>query len=230
MLEELRERGHGGAEYDAWLIKINEGDQFGSGFVAVNPNSKIPALVDRSGPTPIRVFESGAILMYLAEKFGAFLPTDAATRAECLSWLFWQMGSAPYLGGGFGHFYAYAPTKIEYAIDRFAMEVKRQLDVLDRRLADREFLAGDAYTIADIAVWPWYGGLAKGWLYEAAEFLGLQEYANLQRWTDAIGDRPAVKRGRMVNRAFGEPSSQLHERHDAKDFETRTQDKLAVSN
>ena len=229
MLEELLERGHGGAEYDAWLIRINEGDQFGSGFVAVNPNSKIPALMDRSGPTPIRVFESGAILMYLAEKFGAFLPTDAATRAECLSWLFWQMGSAPYLGGGLGHFYAYAPTKIEYAIDRFAMEVKRQLDVLDRRLADHAFLAGDAYTIADIAVWPWYGGLTKGWLYEAAEFLGVREYANLQRWTDALGDRPAVKRGRMVNRAFGEPSSQLHERHDAKDFATRTQDKLAGS-
>ena len=229
MLEELLERGHGGAEYDAWLIRINEGDQFGSGFVAVNPNSKIPALMDRSGPTPIRVFESGAILLYLAEKFGAFLPTDAATRAECLSWLFWQMGSAPYLGGGLGHFYAYAPTKIEYAINRFAMEVKRQLDVLDRRLADREFLAGDAFTIADIAVWPWYGGLAKGWLYEAAEFLGVREYANLQRWTDALGDRPAVRRGRMVNRAFGEAASQLHERHDAADFETRTQDKLAGS-
>ena len=229
MLEELLEQGHGGAEYDAWLIRINEGDQFGSGFVAVNPNSKIPALMDRSAPTPIRIFKSGAILMYLAEKFGSFLPTDIATRAECLSWLFWQMGSAPYLGGGFGHFYAYAPTKIEYAIDRFAMEAKRQLDVLDRRLADHAFLAGDAYTIADIAVWPWYGGLAKGWLYEAAEFLEVKAYANVQRWADAIGDRPAVQRGRMVNRVFGEPSSQLHERHDAKDFETNTQDRRDAS-
>ena len=226
MLEELLALGHSGAEYDAWLIKI-DGDQFGSGFVAVNPNSKIPALMDRSGPTPIRVFESGAILVYLAEKFGALLPTDAATRAECLSWLFWQMGSAPYLGGGFGHFYAYAPTKIEYAIDRFAMEVKRQLDVLDRRLADHAYLAGDAYTIADIAVWPWYGGLAKGLLYGAGEFLSVQDYRNVQRWTDAIAARPAVKRGRMVNRTWGEPSSQLHERHDAGDFDTRTQDKLA---
>ena len=226
MLEELLALGHSGAEYDAWLIKI-DGDQFGSGFVAVNPNSKIPALMDRSGPTPIRVFESGAILVYLAEKFGALLPTDAATRAECLSWLFWQMGSAPYLGGGFGHFYAYAPTKIEYAIDRFAMEVKRQLDVLDRRLADHAYLAGDAYTIADIAVWPWYGGLAKGLLYGAGEFLSVQDYKNVQRWTDAIAARPAVKRGRMVNRTWGEPSSQLHERHDASDFDTRTQDRLA---
>jgi GST-like protein len=226
MLEELLALGHSGAEYDAWLIKI-DGDQFGSGFVAVNPNSKIPALMDRSGPTPIRVFESGAILVYLAEKFGALLPTDAATRAECLSWLFWQMGSAPYLGGGFGHFYAYAPTKIEYAIDRFAMEVKRQLDVLDRRLADHAYLAGDAYTIADIAVWPWYGGLAKGLLYGAGEFLAVQDYKNVQRWTDAIAARPAVKRGRMVNRTWGEPSSQLHERHDASDFDTRTQDRLA---
>ena len=226
MLEELLALGHSGAEYDAWLIKI-DGDQFGSGFVAVNPNSKIPALMDRSGPTPIRVFESGAILVYLAEKFGALLPTDAATRAECLSWLFWQMGSAPYLGGGFVHFYAYAPTKIEYAIDRFAMEVKRQLDVLDRRLADHAYLAGDAYTIADIAVWPWYGGLAKGLLYGAGEFLSVQDYRNVQRWTDAIAARPAVKRGRMVNRTWGEPSSQLHERHDAGDFDTRTQDKLA---
>ena len=225
MLEELLALGHSGAEYDAWLIRI-DGDQFGSGFVAVNPNSKIPALMDRSGATPIRVFESGAILVYLAEKFGALLPTDAATRAECLSWLFWQMGSAPYLGGGFGHFYAYAPTKIEYAIDRFAMEVKRQLDVLDRRLADHAYLAGDAYTIADIAVWPWYGGLAKGLLYGAGEFLSVQDYKNVQRWTDAIAARPAVKRGRMVNRTFGEPSSQLHERHDAGDFETRTQDRL----
>jgi GSH-dependent disulfide-bond oxidoreductase len=229
MLEELLALGHRGAEYDAWLIKISEGDQFGSGFVAVNPNSKIPALLDRSGPTPIRVFESGSILIYLAEKFGTFLPTRAEQRAECLSWLFWQMGSAPYLGGGFGHFYAYAPVKIEYAIDRFAMEVKRQLDVLDRRLAETEYLAGGDYTIADIAVWPWYGGLAKGWLYGAAEFLSVQDYKNVQRWADAIGDRPAVKRGRMVNRITGEPSSQLHERHDAGDFATKTQDKLTAA-
>ena len=227
MLEELLALGHAGAEYDAWLIRINDGDQFGSGFVAINPNSKIPALLDRSGPTPIRVFESGSILVYLAEKFGAFLPTDAQLRAECLSWLFWQMGSAPYLGGGLGHFYAYAPTKIEYAINRFAMEVKRQLDVLDRRLADNEFLAGADYTIADMAVWPWYGVLAKGLIYDAGEFLQVQEYAHVQRWADAIGERPAVKRGRMVNRSFGEPSSQLHERHDAADFDTRTQDKIA---
>jgi GST-like protein len=226
MLEELLALGHSGAEYDAWLIRISDGDQFGSGFVAVNPNSKIPALMDRSGSTPIRVFESGAILMYLAEKFGAFLPTAAAARAECLSWLFWQMGSAPYLGGGFGHFYTYAPTKIEYAIDRFAMEVKRQLDVLDRRLAETEYVAGADYTIADIANWPWYGGLVKGWAYDAAEFLQVQEYKNVQRWADAIGKRPAVQRGRMVNRVRGEPSSQLHERHDAGDFETKTQDKL----
>ena len=227
MLEELLAAGHDGAEYDAWLIRISDGDQFGSGFVSVNPNSKIPALMDRSGPKPIRVFESGAILVYLAEKFGAFLPTEATARAECLSWLFWQMGSAPYLGGGFGHFYAYAPTKIEYAIDRFSMEVKRQLDVLDKRLAETEYLGGDIYTIADIAVWPWYGGLAKGWLYEAGEFLDVASYKNVQRWADAIGDRPAVKRGRMVNRVSGEPSSQLHERHEAADFETRTQDKVA---
>jgi GST-like protein len=226
MLEELLALGHRGAEYDAWLIRI-DGNQFGSGFVAVNPNSKIPALMDRSGPAPIRVFESGSILLHLAEKFGAFLPTDVAKRAECLSWLFWQMGSAPYLGGGFGHFYAYAPTKIEYAIDRFAMEVKRQLDVLDRRLADNAYVAGDGYSIADIAIWPWYGGLAKGVLYGAGEFLGVQEYKNLQRWADAIAARPAVRRGRMVNRTWGEPSSQLHERHDASDFETRTQDKVA---
>jgi GSH-dependent disulfide-bond oxidoreductase len=225
MLEELLARGFAGAEYDAWLIKI-DGNQFGSGFVAVNPNSKIPALRDRSGPVPVRVFESGAILVHLAEKFGAFLPTDA-TRAECLSWLFWQMGAAPYLGGGFGHFYAYAPAKIEYAIDRFAMEVKRQLDVLDRRLAESEYLAGHDYTIADIAVWPWYGGLAKGLLYGSGEFLDVEAYKNVQRWTDAIAKRPAVKRGRMVNRTWGEPASQLHERHDASDFETRTQDKLA---
>jgi GSH-dependent disulfide-bond oxidoreductase len=227
MLEELLALGHGGAEYDAWLIRIGDGDQFGSGFVAVNPNSKIPALLDRTGSTPIRVFESGAILMYLAEKFGAFLPAEGGARAECLSWLFWQVGSAPYLGGGFGHFYAYASTKIEYAIDRFAMEVKRQLDVLDRRLALTEYVAGGDYTIADIAIWPWYGGLVKGWLYEAAEFLQVQEYKNVQRWADAIGERPAAQRGRMVNRVTGEPSSQLHERHDAGDFETKTQDKLA---
>ncbi|HEY0183352.1 MAG TPA: glutathione-dependent disulfide-bond oxidoreductase [Rhodopila sp.] len=229
MLEELLALGKSGAEYDAWLIKIGDGDQFGSGFVAVNPNSKIPALLDRSGAKPIRVFESGAILVYLAEKFGAFLPTEASARAECLSWLFWQMGSAPYLGGGFGHFYAYAPVKIEYAIDRFAMEAKRQLDVLDRRLAESEYLAGSDYTVADIAVWPWYGGLAKGWLYGAAEFLSVQDYKNVQRWADLIGERPAVQRGRMVNRITGEPSSQLHERHDASDFETKTQDKLTAA-
>ena len=227
MLEELLALGHGGAEYDAWLIRIGDGDQFGSGFVAANPNSKIPALVDRSGPTLRRVFESGAILLYLAEKFGAFLPTDLDTRTECLCWLFWQMGSAPYLGGGFGHFYAYAPTKIEYAIDRFAMEVKRQLDVLDRRLAEHEYLAGADYTIADMAVWPWYGGLAKGLLYGGGEFLQVQDYKNVQRWADTIAARPAVRRGRMVNRVQGEPSSQLHERHDAGDFETKTQDKIA---
>jgi GST-like protein len=226
MLEELLALGHHGAEYDAWLIDISKGDQFGSGFVAVNPNSKIPALLDRSGPEPIRVFESGSILLYLAEKFGALLPKDLETRTECLSWLFWQMGSAPYLGGGFGHFYAYAPSKIEYAIDRFAMETKRQLDVLDRRLADSEYLAGAEYTIADIAVWPWYGGLAKGLLYGAAEFLSVQDYKHVQRWTDRIAERPAVQRGRMVNRTWGEPSSQLQERHDAGDFETRTQDKV----
>jgi GSH-dependent disulfide-bond oxidoreductase len=226
MLEELLALGHGGAEYDAWLIKIGDGEQFGSGFVAVNPNSKIPALMDRSGPKPIRVFESGAILLYLAEKFRAFLPTDS-TRAECLSWLFWQMGAAPYLGGGFGHFYAYAPMKIEYAIDRFAMEVKRQLDVLDKQLADNEYVAGRAYTIADMAIWPWYGALAKGTLYEAGEFLSVQDYKHVQRWGQLVGNRPAVQRGRMVNRSFGELSSQLRERHDAADFETKTQDKLA---
>src|SRR5271163_3852685 len=224
MLEELLALGHSGAEYDAWLIRIGEGDQFGSGFVGVNPNSKIPALMDRSGPTPIRVFESGAILVYLAEKFGAFLPTEAGPRAECLSWLMWQMGSAPYLGGGFGHFYAYAPTKIEYAIDRFAMEVKRQLDVLDRRLAESEYVAGSTYTIADMAIFPWYGGLAKGWLYGAAEFLAVQDYKNVQRWADALLARPAVKRGRMVNRMSGDPSEQLRERHAATDFNTRTAD------
>jgi GST-like protein len=230
MLEELLALGHKGAEYDAWLIKIGDGEQFGGGFVAVNPNSKIPALMDRGGSKPIRVFESGSILMYLAEKFGAFLPTETAARAECLSWLFWQMGSAPYLGGGFGHFYAYAPTKIEYAIDRFAMEVKRQLDVLDKRLADNEYIAGSVYTIADMAIFPWYGGLAKGWLYgESAQFLSVQDYKNVQRWADMLLERPAVQRGRMVNRVFGEPSSQLHERHDAGDFETKTQDKLTAA-
>ncbi|MBA1157075.1 glutathione-dependent disulfide-bond oxidoreductase [Microvirga mediterraneensis] len=228
LLEELLALGHAGAEYDAWLIRIGDGDQFGSGFVAVNPNSKIPALVDRSGPNPIRVFESGAILLYLAEKFGAFLPSEAGPRAECLSWLFWQMGSAPYLGGGFGHFYAYAPVKIEYAIDRFAMETKRQLDVLDRRLADNEYVAGPEYTIADMAIWPWYGGLVQGRLYEAGEFLSVQEYRHVRRWADAIGGRPAVKRGRIVNRTSGEPSEQLHERHDAGDFDTMTQDKVAA--
>jgi GST-like protein len=226
MLEELLALGHSGAEYDAWLIKIGDGDQFGSGFVAVNPNSKIPALVDRGGSAPIRVFESGAILIYLAEKFHAFLPTDPGSRAECLSWLFWQMGSAPYLGGGFGHFYAYAPEKIEYAIDRFTMEVKRQLDVLDRRLAQTEYMAGDTYTIADMAIFPWYGWLAKRWLYGAGEFLSVKDYKNVQRWADALLKRPAVKRGSMVNRTYGDPSSQLHERHDASDFDTRTQDKL----
>jgi len=229
MLEELLALGRSGADYDAWLIRISDGDQFGSGFVAANPNSKIPVLVDRSGPTPVRVFESGAILLYLAEKFGAFVPARSDRRAECLSWLFWQMGSAPYLGGGFGHFYAYAPTRIEYAIDRFAMEVKRQLDVLDRRLAECPYLAGDDYTIADMAVWPWYGALAKGQLYEAGEFLQVQTYTNVLRWTDQIAQRPAVQRGRIVNRTWGQPSSQLHERHDAADFETRTQDKLAAS-
>jgi GST-like protein len=228
MLEELLALGHARAEYDAWLIKIGDGDQFGSGFVAANPNSKIPALVDRSGPAPIRVFESGAILLYLAEKFGAFLPKEGAAHAECLSWLFWQMGSAPYLGGGFGHFYAYAPTKIEYAIDRFAMETKRQLDVLDRRLGESKYLAGDDYTIADIAVWPWYGGLAKGLLYGAGEFLAVEDYKNIQRWADIIGERAAVKRGRIVNRLQGDPANQLHERHDASDFELKTQDKVAA--
>ncbi|MDB5520476.1 MAG: glutathione-dependent disulfide-bond oxidoreductase [Tardiphaga sp.] len=226
MLEELLALGHRGAEYDAWLIEIGKGDQFGSGFVAANPNSKIPALMDHSGTKPQRVFESGAILLYLAEKFGAFLPTDPAKRTEALSWLFWQMGSAPYLGGGFGHFYAYAPIKIEYAIDRFAMETKRQLDVLDKQLADNEFMAGDEYSIADIAIWPWYGGMAKGLLYDGGEFLQVQDYKHVNRWADAIGARPAVKRGRMVNRMQGDPKSQLRERHDASDFDTRTQDKL----
>ena len=226
MLEELLALGHSGAEYDAWLIDIGEGDQFGSGFVDINPNSKIPALVDRSTETPTRVFESGSILLYLAEKFGAFLPKDHAARTEALSWLFWQMGSAPYLGGGFGHFYAYAPTKIEYCIDRFAMEVKRQLDVLDRRLGETPFLAGDEYTIADMATYPWYGALVLGKVYNAAEFLDVASYRNVVRWANSIGERPAVKRGSMVNRVFGSLSSQLRERHDASDFETQTQDKL----
>mgnify|MGYP003379208152 CR=1 FL=1 len=227
MLEELLALGHAGAEYDAWLIRISEGEQFSSGFVGVNPNSKIPALVDRSGPTPIRVFESGAILVHLAEKFGAFLPMEPDARAETLSWLFWQMGSAPFLGGGFGHFYAYAPVKIEYAIDRYAMEVKRQMDVLDRRLAESEYIAGPDYTIADMAIWPWYGNLARGLAYEAGEFLSVRDYRHVQRWTEQVFARPAVKRGRMVNRVQGELSSQLHERHDASDFDTKTQDKVA---
>ena len=226
MLEELLALGHSGAEYDAWLVRIRDGHQFGSGFVDVNPNSKIPALMDRSGTEPVRVFESGAILMYLAEKFGAFLPTDMAQRAECLSWLFWQMGSAPYLGGGFGHFYAYAPFKIEYAIDRFAMEVKRQLDVLNQRLANHRFICGDTYTIADMAIWPWYGSLAKGERYDSGEFLQVHEYTHVIRWADEIEARPAVQRGRMVNRVMGPLEIQLHERHDASDFLFNTQDKL----
>ena len=226
MLEELLALGHSGAEYDAWLIRINDGDQFGSGFVAANPNSKIPALMDHSGQTPVRVFESGAILQYLAEKFGAFMPTSGVARTECLSWLFWQMGSAPFLGGGFGHFYAYAPEKFEYPINRYAMEVKRQLDVLDRHLAAHRYLAGDDYTIADIAVWPWYGTLVKGLAYGAGEFLSVHEYKHVLRWTDEIALRPAVQRGRMVNRVVGEPASQLHERHEASDFDTQTQDKV----
>ncbi|MDO8694223.1 MAG: glutathione-dependent disulfide-bond oxidoreductase [Sheuella sp.] len=226
LLEELLALGHSGAEYDAWLIDIRKGDQFGSGFVEINPNSKIPALLDRSGAEPIRVFESGSILLYLAEKFEAFLPRTLTARTQALNWLFWQMGSAPYLGGGFGHFYAYAPTKIEYAIDRFAMEVKRELDVLDRHFAENEYLAGNEYTIADIAVFPWYGGLVKGWSYGAAEFLSVSEYKHVQRWADLIYSRPAVKRGRMVNRLTGEPFEQLRERHDASDFDTNTQDKL----
>ena len=230
MLEELLALGHSGAEYDAWLIPIQEGAQFSSGFVAVNPNSKIPALMDRSdAANPVRVFESGAILLYLAEKFGAFVPQEPARRAECLSWLFWQMGSGPLLGGGFGHFYAYAPTKIEYAIDRYAMEVKRQMDVLNQRLAAHEYIAGSDYTIADMAIWPWYGALAKGQLYEAGEFLQVHEYTHVVRWADQIARRPAVQRGRKVNRTWGEPASQLHERHDASDFDTRTQDKLAAA-
>lgn len=229
MLEELVALGHAGAEYDAWLIDIGKGDQFGSGFVGVNPNSKIPALMDRSGAKPRRVFESGSILLYLAEKFGAFLPADPDKRTEALNWLFWQMGSTPYIGGGFGHFYHYAPVKFEYAINRFAMEAKRQLDVLDRHLAQNEFMAGDQYSIADMAIWPWYGGLAKGTQYGAGEFLQGHAYTHLVRWTNVIAERPAVKRGRMVNRAMGDPAQQLHERHDASDFETKTQDKLAKS-
>ena len=228
MFEELLAAGHA-AEYDAWLIRIGEGDQFGSGFVEINPNSKIPAMVDRSGPEPVRVFESGSILLHLAEKFGAFLPASGAGRTEVLNWLFWQMGSAPYLGGGFGHFYAYAPEKWEYPINRFAMEVKRQLDVLDRNLAEREFVAGADFSIADMAVWPWYGGLVKGWNYNSGEFLSVQDYRNVQRWADAILARPAVKRGRMVNRTAGKPEAQLHERHDASDFETKTQDKVLAA-
>jgi len=229
MLEELLALGHHGAEYDAWLIRINEGHQFSSGFVGANPNSKIPALLDCSGPEPVRVFESGAILLYLAEKFGVYVPTEPAKRAECMSWLFWQMGSAPYLGGGFGHFFAYAPIKIEYAIDRFAMEVKRQMDVLNRRLAESRYVGGDDYTIADIAIWPWYGGMAKGQLYEGGEFLQVQEYTHVIRWADEIAQRPAVKRGRMVNRVMGPLNTQLHERHDASDFETQTQDRLQAA-
>jgi len=229
ILEELLALGHKGAEYDAWPIKIGEGDQFGSGFVAINPNSKIPALLDRSEPKPVRVFESASILVYLAEKFGALLPTERAARAECMSWLFWQMGSTPYVGGGFGHFYAYAQNKIEYAINRFAMETKRQLDVLDRRLAESAYIAGGKYTIADIAIWPWYGGLAQYNQYGGSEFLAVQDYKNLQRWTTEIGGRPAVKRGRKVNRLSGNPADQLHERHDASDFDTKTQDKLTAA-
>ena len=228
MLEELLALGHSGAEYDAWLIKIREGEQFGSGFVGANPNSKIPALMDHSTTQPTRVFESGAILLYLAEKFGEFQPSDPAKRTECLNWLFWQMGSAPYLGGGFGHFYAYAPTKIEYAIDRFTMEVKRQLDVLDRHLADAQFMAGDEYTIADMAIWPWYGNVVTGQAYnDSATFLSAHTYTNVVRWQKEVGRRDAVKRGRMVNRMTGEPSEQVRERHDAGDFDTKTEDKFA---
>jgi len=229
LLEELLAAGHAGAEYDAWLINIGAGDQFSSGFVDINPNSKIPAMVDRSGPEPIRIFESGAIMLYLAEKFGAFLPASGAARAETLSWLMWQMGSAPFLGGGFGHFYAYAPVKYEYPINRYAMEVKRQMDVLDRRLADHEYINGIDYSIADMAIWPWYGAVAKGLAYGAAEFLSTHEYTHLLRWADQISDRPAAQRGRMVNRTFGDESTQLRERHDASDFETKTEDKLAAA-
>ncbi|MEM7767647.1 MAG: glutathione-dependent disulfide-bond oxidoreductase [Pseudomonadota bacterium] len=226
MLEELLALGHSGAEYDAWLINIGEGNQFGSGYVEINPNSKIPVMADHSHATPLRIFESASILFYLAEKFGAFLPTDIAARTETMNWVMWQMGSAPYLGGGFGHFYAYAPEKWEYPINRFAMEVKRQLDVLDRNLESREFMIGDEYTIADMAIWPWYGTLAKGLLYDAAEFLAVHEYKHVNRWADQINERPAAIRGKMVNRVWGEPSSQLHERHDASDFDTKTADKM----
>ncbi|MEB6479379.1 glutathione-dependent disulfide-bond oxidoreductase [Acinetobacter vivianii] len=226
LLEELLALGHVEAEYDAWLIKIGEGQQFGSGFVEINPNSKIPALVDHSQNPPLRVFESGSILLYLAEKFKAFIPTDIAARTECLNWLFWQMGSAPYIGGGLGHFYAYAPVKIEYAINRFAMETKRLLDVLDQHLSKHEYLAGQEYSIADIAAFPWYGSVVKGWVYNAGDFLSVDQYKHVQRWADAILARPAVQRGRMVNRTFGDLASQLHERHDASDFETKTQNKL----
>lgn len=229
MLEELLALGHAGAEYDAWIINIGEGNQFSSGYVAVNPNSKIPVMVDHSTKEPTRVFESGSILLYLAEKFDAFLPKEHHKRTETMNWLFWQMASAPYLGGGFGHFYAYAPEKLEYPIDRFAMEVKRQLDVLDRNLAEREYMAGDEYTIADMAIWPWYGALSKGLLYEAGEFLSVHEYKNVIRWTDMLMERKAVQRGRMVNRSWGEPSSQLIERHDASDFDTKTQDKVEAA-
>ena len=226
MLEELLELGFEGAEYDAWLIDIGEGEQFGSGFVELNPNSKIPALMDQSGKTPVRVFESGAILLYLAQKFGALIPVDPVQRAQCLSWLFWQMGSAPYLGGGFGHFYAYAPEKFEYPINRYTMEVKRQMDVLDRHLADHQYFCGHEYSIADIAIWPWYGALVLNKVYGAAEFLNAASYTHLNRWTNELRERPAVRRGRMVNRSWGEPSEQLRERHDAGDFDTRTQNKL----
>jgi GST-like protein len=229
MLEELLAKGHAGAEYDAWLVNIGEGDQFSSGFVSANPNSKIPAMMDHSTTPPTRVFESASILLYLSEKFGEFMPTDHVARTETLNWLFWQMGSAPYLGGGFGHFYAYAPIKIEYAIDRFAMEVKRQLDVLDRNLAEREYMAGDEYTIADMAIWPWYGAVVANAAYDAAEFLETHTYTNVKRWMDLVGARPAVQRGRMVNRVFGDPAMQLHERHDASDFDTKTQDKIAAA-
>jgi GST-like protein len=228
MLEELLALGHAGAEYDAWLVRIGDGDQFSTGFVEINPNSKIPAMVDRSGPEPVRVFESGHIVFYLAEKFGAFLPGDAKGRTETLNWVFWQMGSAPFLGGGFGHFYAYAPQKMKYPIDRYAMETKRLLDVLNRELAEKPYLAGDDYTIADIVNWPWYGNLVLGKLYDAAEFLDVASYENVVRWAETIAERPAVQRGRMVNRTFGDPSEQLHERHDASDFQHRTQDKIAA--
>ena len=229
MFEELLAAGHTDAEYDAWLINIGEGDQFGSGYVALNPNSKIPVLADHTTNPPTRVFESGSILVYLAEKFGAFIPKDHKGRTEAMNWLFWQMGAAPYLGGGFGHFYAYAPVKIEYPINRFAMEVKRQMDVLDRHLADNEYMAGSEYSIADMAIWPWYGAMAKGIIYDAGEFLQVHEYGNVIRWTDQLAERPGVKRGRMVNRTFGEPSTQLRERHDASDFETSTQDKVEAA-